>query len=342
MGGGNWVCDACNTFNEPARVSCRRCRRVAGSTTGEFRAADRDESSSGLAGKTGSSSDSRTDLPRGEGLEDRDVRRVAGSAARSSRTGRTSRVRMSGGSPAEGSARSGGGDRETKAGVPSKASVSGLERVRRAKAETGHPERSDRTPPGWAEGSTRADRSGTLGTTRIDPTYRSARAPARTIPPATGSALTSGPRRKPKVLRFVIISLLFVVTSSVAVFLGPQVVRAIGSWATDSTAKCPSQVRSWLPAGEQQDAVLVASYQTDKVVVTFCRGVRGQLYYDGQKRNATASAETHILLLAYQTSAGFIATNGSFTYEVRGDRLIVTERGEVLADDQLEIIAGGR
>jgi hypothetical protein len=95
---------------------------------------------------------------------------------------------------------------------------------------------------------------------------------------------------------------------------------------TPSATPCPAAVTRWLPSSGN-DAVLVAAYTTEKHVVTICRDESGQLFYDGQVKDAPANTQTHISLRATSTANGFVANNKGYVYEIDGSQLILSNEG---------------
>jgi hypothetical protein len=100
--------------------------------------------------------------------------------------------------------------------------------------------------------------------------------------------------------------------------------------STGSTGSaCPSTVARWLP-NQGTDAVLVKAIQTAKHLITICRLPSGQYYYDGQVKNQPATKDNHITRPASSTATGFTAQNGTYTYEIRGNTVIVSQGGKVI------------
>ncbi len=93
---------------------------------------------------------------------------------------------------------------------------------------------------------------------------------------------------------------------------------------------CPSAAAVWLPDGGQ-GASLIAGYTATKHVITVCQDASGQLYYDGQVKGAAPSSDTHISIPAQKTSAGYIAWNKTYVYEINGAELTVTDNGKLKA-----------
>ncbi|MEV0386339.1 hypothetical protein [Nonomuraea sp. NPDC050643] len=90
-------------------------------------------------------------------------------------------------------------------------------------------------------------------------------------------------------------------------------------------ATCPVHVTRLMPDG--QDADLVAGYATGKHDVIICRTRLGQPYYYGQ---VTGLPGTGLLMPAQETPDGYLARNGLYRYEIRGQEVIVTLRGQEL------------
>jgi hypothetical protein len=95
---------------------------------------------------------------------------------------------------------------------------------------------------------------------------------------------------------------------------------------------CPTATAQYLPGGAGT-ALLVA--QTAKSFITICQTGDGQMFYDGQARNAAPSAETHITLPAQPSGDGFVAANGEYRYTIGGGKLVVSVKDQVLTEDAL-------
>jgi len=104
---------------------------------------------------------------------------------------------------------------------------------------------------------------------------------------------------------------------------------------TTAAAPCPVRVARWMPAGGA-GAALVAAYQTPKHLITLCRGADGAVRYDGQVKGQLATEEFHISLPAATTPTGYTARNLDFTYEIKGDVVIVTKGTDVISETPLE------
>ncbi|WP_153534153.1 hypothetical protein [Actinomadura macrotermitis] len=74
---------------------------------------------------------------------------------------------------------------------------------------------------------------------------------------------------------------------------------------------------------------LVAAYRTSQHDVIICRTGTSRFYYHGEVTGNPGSAMD---LPARKTAKGYLAVNGSYTYEVRGRRIIVSRSGQVIGD----------
>lgn len=131
---------------------------------------------------------------------------------------------------------------------------------------------------------------------------------------------------------FVAIAIIFI-----AVLVSPPTpsVNSQGASPTTSPPSCPDNVAHYLP--DDGPSVLIGEYDDNaNHVVTICQEtVTSQYYYDGKVRGAAVNSDTHILLPATQTGAGFVATNGAYQYEINGTDLIVSENGIILRESKL-------
>ncbi|HYQ62442.1 hypothetical protein [Actinophytocola sp.] len=101
-----------------------------------------------------------------------------------------------------------------------------------------------------------------------------------------------------------------------------------------AAAPCPTEVAQWLPDGGS-GAVLEAAFTTPKFTITLCRTTGGLLYYDGQVTGATPTADTHLSIPATPTPTGYVARNGTYTYEIAGDQVFISHNGESLSQQPL-------
>ncbi len=105
-----------------------------------------------------------------------------------------------------------------------------------------------------------------------------------------------------------------------------------------TSTPCPAAVSAWLPDGGSS-ATLIASYTTPKHEISLCRDAAGRPHYDGRVRGAAVTPDTHIALPATETSTGFIAVNGAFSYEIRAGEVLVSQNGTLLARTTLTRVA---
>ncbi|WP_328647080.1 hypothetical protein OHS58_03335 [Amycolatopsis sp. NBC_00348] len=105
--------------------------------------------------------------------------------------------------------------------------------------------------------------------------------------------------------------------------------------STPAGKPCPGDAARYLPGGAGT-ALLVG--ETVKSVVTVCKTPDGRIFYDGQARGQGASDDTHITLPAQPSGDGFVAVNGQYSYQVGGGRLVVSDGGQVLSDDELTTV----
>lgn len=163
--------------------------------------------------------------------------------------------------------------------------------------------------------------------------------PRPSVPPPVPSPVVLDPPRSGGSGRAVL---------GVAMVLGLLVLYIVIAFSSDDTpsdaletsapAACPAQVAQWLPGGGTS-SVLVASYTTDRHEITVCRDAAGQPYYDGRRRDAVVTSDTHISLRATETATGFTAVNGAYAYEVRSDEVVVWKGGTVLSRAELTRVA---
>ncbi|MFI0408263.1 hypothetical protein [Actinomadura sp. 3N508] len=95
-----------------------------------------------------------------------------------------------------------------------------------------------------------------------------------------------------------------------------------------SAGTCPQQV-----APQMQDSTtldLVVAYRTDEHDVMICRTSSGEYVYHGE---VTGDPSSSIDLQAERTSRGYIAHNGSYTYEIRGRKIIIRHGGKVIGTE---------
>ncbi|HET6285269.1 MAG TPA: hypothetical protein VFG15_00795, partial [Amycolatopsis sp.] len=112
-------------------------------------------------------------------------------------------------------------------------------------------------------------------------------------------------------------------------------VRGLISSAPPTTATpsanatpCPGRIAAQLPQGA---AELVAAYHTANKEIILC-GVAGGVYYYGRYTDRQANP---ILLPATATASGYVARNGAYQYEIRGDQVVVSVNGAVKSQEPL-------
>ncbi|WP_433228023.1 hypothetical protein [Actinomadura formosensis] len=88
---------------------------------------------------------------------------------------------------------------------------------------------------------------------------------------------------------------------------------------------CPTRVAPESRNGTTMN--LVIAYRTSSHDVIICRSSSGEYVYHGEEIGNPSSA---IDLHAERTSHGYIARNGSYTYDIRGRRIIVKHQGKVI------------
>ncbi|MCG5214040.1 hypothetical protein [Streptosporangium sp. KLBMP 9127] len=93
---------------------------------------------------------------------------------------------------------------------------------------------------------------------------------------------------------------------------------------------CPDRVVEMLPRSET--AELVAAYSTANKQIILCRGNSGQVYYYGEY---TGQPDTGLAFPAEETPYGYVALNGSYAYEVRGNEVIITRNGDQIGREDL-------
>lgn len=98
---------------------------------------------------------------------------------------------------------------------------------------------------------------------------------------------------------------------------------------------CPSTVAAELPPGAGPGSTLIAAYLSADFEITLCSDATGQVYYHGAGRVSGNS----ITLPAQYENGAYMAQDGSYLYQVRDQRIMVTNDGEVLVDQPLERIS---
>ncbi|MEV6032773.1 hypothetical protein AB0L65_16560 [Nonomuraea sp. NPDC052116] len=97
--------------------------------------------------------------------------------------------------------------------------------------------------------------------------------------------------------------------------------------SADQAVACPDRVALLIPDG---GADLVAAYDAGDKHIVICRTATGELYYYGQY---IGRDDTGLLMPAQETSAGLLARNGSYLYEIQGDEVVVSVDGrEILRE----------
>lgn len=324
MKAGTWVCDACDTNNSADSDRCRRCKRVAGSTTAtDVRLADGGPTvtpGSGMGSSSSPLSAGRSATPAPGGVS-HDGSRGRGPTSSTDGTSRSSRVR---GGPS--------GRSETGA-TPIGSRTWSSPAIKEVPPRRPAPPRSPLTPPPLTP-----ERRAT--TERRRPADVTARPPLGYGASGGGPSLTPSGETRPtsrtgsRLIKGLVLILLVVV----AWYWGPTIVGGLqaGSSSAAAASSCPARVAVSLPGGEG-GSVLVAAYETDRFLITVCKIGSGQLYYDGQIKAVTSSADTHITLEAESTTRGFIARNEAYIYEIRDQRIIVKLNGDVLLDEPLRV-----
>lgn len=159
------------------------------------------------------------------------------------------------------------------------------------------------------------------------PPPRFPRTAPRTPRPASGRAL----RGVARYLLVVIVAIILIaILDRIGSLLGSARTSATGPTATS----CPADTARWLP-GNGDGAKLVARYDTGKHIVTICLDSTGSYHYDGQLKGNPVTAENHISLSAERTIIGFTAVNGEYRYEISGQDLTVSYKGEILSQMHL-------
>jgi hypothetical protein len=100
---------------------------------------------------------------------------------------------------------------------------------------------------------------------------------------------------------------------------------------TDSTpaaAACPAKIADSIPDGAGHGATLVESRSTSQYDITICDS-NGQLYYYGVSRTNAALA---ITLPATKSGSNYVAMNKDFTYNVGPTKLVVSNQGAVVVE----------
>jgi len=106
-----------------------------------------------------------------------------------------------------------------------------------------------------------------------------------------------------------------------------------GSTEQTTTQPCPPEAASALPG---QAGTLIVRYQTARHVITVCQTSDGQMFYDGQLKGQPPGPDTHISLPAQPAGDGYIAHNGTYTYQITGGRIVVTDAGTLILDEVLQ------
>lgn len=97
-----------------------------------------------------------------------------------------------------------------------------------------------------------------------------------------------------------------------------------------TTKTCPSRIAARLP--QSTNTELVAAYRTPDKQIVLCRLGSGAVYYYGEY---TDRPTTGIAMAAAPTATGYVARNGAYQYEIKGDKVIVTHNGKVIGNDTL-------
>jgi hypothetical protein len=164
--------------------------------------------------------------------------------------------------------------------------------------------------------------------------------PVRSSPPAAPAA-PSYPRRRShgRLVKIVLSVAALILAWQVGIpwvqgFIAEQAEGSGYSSDQTSTAQpCPPEAAAALPG---QVGVLLARYQTTKHVITVCQTSDGQVFYDGQIKGQAPGPDTHISLPAQPTGDGYVAHNLTYTYQITGGRVVVTNAGTVLLDEVLQ------
>jgi hypothetical protein len=97
-----------------------------------------------------------------------------------------------------------------------------------------------------------------------------------------------------------------------------------------SAMMCPDRIAEQLP--DPGTADLVAAYHTKNKQIILCRTNSGTLYYYGE---FIGRPETGLVMPAEETSVGYVARNGPYAYEVRGNEVIITKNGKRIGKEVL-------
>lgn len=326
MDDATWVCDACHTNNSRTSEVCRRCHRLAGSTTAiEVELRDRSKSSGPMTGRApGAGSGSSSSTPPGRyGGDSRGRRKVLPSDGKT-----PSRVRISGTLASR--------DKDSpKEPVPAEGKV-----ARPAPSPSALGPRKGE--PAMRPGSSPMSPPPLTPDRRVPTGRYPAEVTAR--PPRGYGGIAGGvapvpygagrPRRGYG--RPIILFIAALAAVLVGLVWGPSVIHNWLSASPNTIAStiCPASVAPALP-GSGDNSRLVAAYMTSKFYITICSAESDQLYYDGQVIGMPPTADTHITLPAQRTQSGFIAKNGPYSYEVRGGHIVVSLNGSILLDDTL-------
>jgi hypothetical protein len=92
---------------------------------------------------------------------------------------------------------------------------------------------------------------------------------------------------------------------------------------------CPDRVALLIP---DSGADLVAAYDAGDKHIVICRAVTGALYYYGQY---IGRDDTGLLMPAQETATGWLARNGAYLYEIRGDEVVVSVDGREIVRELL-------
>ena len=103
---------------------------------------------------------------------------------------------------------------------------------------------------------------------------------------------------------------------------------AANTVSTTAAAACPAKIADTFPDGAGAGATLVESRSTSQYDITICDS-NGHLYYYGVSRTNAALA---ITLPATKSGSNYVAMNQNFTYSVTPTKLVVSNQGAVVVE----------
>lgn len=104
-----------------------------------------------------------------------------------------------------------------------------------------------------------------------------------------------------------------------------------GSGGTSSTAApCPGRIAKAIPSGD--GAELVRAFRTNNKQITLCRTSGGGLYYFGEFSD---HREAGIAMPAKETSDGYEATNGPYSYRIDENTVTIYQNGSRIGRESL-------